>query len=226
VVWDCPRCEQRNTYDRVQVMTTNYRYAIRMTCRGCLMRWDIESHAGPRFQERPEKLRLDREDFARAMAMKATGRRWKAYVMCHQILSRAPWYAPARLEIADYHRSRGELLQAMDHAALAVRQNPFEPELHLFYADLLMEERAVAAARLFYAQALLLDPANDLATKALARIDGPEFTDTDRETFFVSHSDEPAPTRRKKDVSEPLAIVGIPRFEDEHHATIAMQLVD
>jgi radical SAM superfamily enzyme YgiQ (UPF0313 family) len=58
----------------------------------------------------------------------------------------APGESPA------IHRSRGELLQAMDHAALAVRQNPFEPELHLFYADLLVEERAVAAARLFYAR--------------------------------------------------------------------------
>lgn len=227
VVWDCPRCEHRNTYERVQVTATHYRYAMRMTCRGCLMRWDIETQAGPRFHDRPEKQRLDREDFARAMAMKAQGRRWKAVTMCHQILSRFPWYAPARLEIAGYHRDRGELLPALEHAAIAVRQNPFEPEHHVFYADLLMEEGAIGAARLFYEQALSLDAGNEAARAALARIDGPGFTDEARGTFFVSHSDEPVPERRKREVPQPvLAVAGVPRFEDEHHATIALQLVD
>ncbi|MFX7747849.1 hypothetical protein ABTK03_20945, partial [Acinetobacter baumannii] len=68
-------------------------------------------------------------------------------------------------------------------------------ELHVAFADHMIWEGAIGMARLYYRQALRLDPNHAEAQEKLAALDGPAWTDAQRRTYFISYSADAPPQR-------------------------------
>ena len=44
ISWECPRCDHQNDYMGV-ILPPDHGYSLRLTCRNCLSRWDIQNRA-------------------------------------------------------------------------------------------------------------------------------------------------------------------------------------
>ncbi len=194
IAWTCPRCAHDNDYRGVIVSLPEHRHSLRLTCRGCMSRFDIPNEFRIRFEERHLKPELDAR-FAEAMRMKQNGREEEALAVLRDIAAKSVWYHPAHVALGDYHREKGEALRAMRHYASAVQHNPFDPNCHAIYAAAMAEEGAFGLAEAHYRQALALDPGHVAARTGLAALEAAEITPAERERFFVSYSDASPPSR-------------------------------
>lgn len=194
IAWDCPRCAHHNDYRGVILSMPENRHAIRLTCRGCLSRFDIPNETRIRFEERHLKPTLD-ATFAEGMALLAEGKRSEGAKMLHDIARRSVWYYPAHVELGHYYVQKSAPLPAMRHYATAVQHNPYEPYCHVVYADAMLREGAVGMALQHYRQALLLDPDYAAAKTRLAEVEAGEWSEEDRARYFVSYSEGPIPQR-------------------------------
>lgn len=198
VVWDCPRCQHRNVFAEQALTTPDQSIedigSIRTICRCCANRYDLRNPIARDFEQHPDKALADQR-FERAGALASSGEDAAAVTALQEIASAFDWYYPAHLALAERSFRRGQVVKAFEHMHKALTLNPFSVECHRSFADLLMEEGAVAAARMHCRQILILHPGDAGAEAMIARMDGPEFDGARRETFFLSHSDAPPPKR-------------------------------
>lgn len=197
ILWDCPRCGHQNDYMGV-ILPADYSHSLRLTCRSCLSRWDIQNKA----YSLPANI-------SSAATPSASFRRYRRLIVAliekikrrgyrdiaNKVLALALSIIPARLRVGKiYHQ-----VVSPDHVLMsfgaAVGRDPFNPEKHNDFADSLVHVGAFGAARMHYQQALALKPDDERASSGIAYIDGPDVNDAQRVTYFVSWSDDPPPVR-------------------------------
>ena len=193
IVWDCPRCDYRNDFRGVLLTWENY-CSIRFGCRDCGSRFDLHNPAEMAFEDRPTRDE-DARDHAEASDLIAAGQVEAGIAALQELVTRRIWYFPGHVDLGRLYRDRGEKLLALKHFSLALKFYPRRPELHIEFADHMVWERAIGMAKLYYQQALHVDPGNAEALAKLAALDGPQWTDEERGTYFVSYSGKAAPKR-------------------------------
>ena len=194
IAWDCPRCQHHNDYRGVLLNAPEFHNSLRLTCRGCLSRFDIENANRVKFEDHYILTELEAL-FTRAKSLIDAGDRRAAATVLHQIITRGAWYWPAQVELGHHYIAAGERPAAVRHYGAAVQENPYEPQCHVIFADLMVQERAIGLALLHYRQALLLDPENAEATRKLAALEAGNWSEEERATYFISYSQTPPPRR-------------------------------
>jgi anaerobic magnesium-protoporphyrin IX monomethyl ester cyclase len=191
--WDCPRCNHHNTY-RECIVGENYFDYIRMSCRGCMSRFDIPNKA---YGGQANLLPIDEieREFSKVLALEEDGKVADAVALGREANAKARGYVEGYVILARLYRRLGDLKEWINWSARAVVNDPFNPTRHLAFAEALQAAGSIGGARLHLDQALMLDPGNETAQERLCVIDGPAFSEQDRETFFVSFSDDPPPYR-------------------------------
>ena len=207
IVWDCPRCKHTNNYKQC-VLRPDHRYFIRVFCRECYSRWDIEN---------------------KAFGMPSQSVALESSQQNQMVSNSAPTDGGVILETEDIYSSNdGDILRQWTKRNRAVQyiyekecdpqmeirragrdlqEDLFNPERHLRFANALREVRAFGAARLHYQQAIDIChtgfvQANSTEVfpsfkyrKFLNKLmSDPEYLKYS-ETYFVSYSDDPPPHR-------------------------------
>lgn len=190
VAWDCPRCKHHNDYRGVLLNSSEFHNSLRLTCRCCLSRFDVENAVRNKFEDRFIRAELDAL-FAQAKDLAGEE---KAAAL-HEIIARGAWYWPAQVELGHHYLKVGNRPAAVRHYGAAVQSNPYEPRCHVVFADFLVKERAIGLAGLHYRQALLLQPENAEASAKLAEMEAGNRTEKERASYFVSYSEMPPPRR-------------------------------
>ncbi len=198
IVWDCPRCDHRNDYLGV-VLPPGEGITMRLTCRDCFSRWDIRNMA---YRPKPNVLSDARciAEFHRAAALIRDGACLDAVDLLESLVRKdqAFNFNVARVLLGEAYRRLGDMERMVKNLGFSLRVEPVDPDLHCRYADALCLVGAYGAARLHYAQALMLDPDNTKASEGVAFIDGPEVSERQRATYYVSWSDDPPPSRKRQ----------------------------
>lgn len=194
IVWSCPKCTHQNDYLGV-VLPPDSGHSIRLTCRECNVRWDVENKANTLVPNAID----DATCTSKLLQAEALFEQVK-YKECHdltnELLSLAPNFIPARLLMGAFYRRVGPPEHMLKSFGAALGATPFDSERHNDFADALREIGAFGAARMHYEQAISLRPGDERAAAGIAFIDGPEVSDQQRATYFVSWSDDPPPQRR------------------------------
>lgn len=210
IAWDCPRCEHQNELKNFQVHPLHDYYSIRMTCRSCHARFDVRNPNQNPFEGRPSSAE-DAAVFKQAQEALAAGRKDEAVAILEDLTTRRVWHYPGHLLLSQIAKESGDALSAMKHIKNALFRYPFEPALHVAFADQMMNEGALGMAKLHYDQALILDPNHPGVQEKLADLASSKWTDEQRRTYFVSYSEKSAPVR----LGESSEVKGLRRNEIE-----------
>ncbi|WP_109105511.1 radical SAM protein [Azospirillum sp. TSO35-2] len=200
IAWDCPRCQHHNDYRGVLLNASEFKNSLRLTCRGCLSRFDIENANRVKFEDHYVLAELDGL-FAQAKSLIDAGDQKAAVAALQQIITRGSWYWPAQTELGRHYAAAGDRPMAVRHYGAAVQENPYEPQCHVLFADLMVQERSIGLALLHYRQALLLDPENAEAARKLAALEAEGWTEKEYATYCTSYSETPPPRRLENEVS-------------------------
>jgi radical SAM superfamily enzyme YgiQ (UPF0313 family) len=180
IEWICPRCDHQNDYRGV--VAPRRGRSLRLTCRECLARWDVENRAHHRSKNDPVRPWQRRLAEARRLADRLVKR---GRAMRHRIIG----------------ITQGEFIRV----ARGLKRRPFDPDRHRDFADVLVQVGAHGAARMHCQQALVLNPGDARARARLSYIDGPSVSDAPRGTYFVSWSDAPPPERKERPMAAQVA---------------------
>lgn len=151
IIWDCPRCDHRNVFDRVRADWSYHAKKFTFSCRECFSRFDLPNFAQPGLLDR-EADRL----YAEISRLRETGQHQQSLELLADLANRpavggrvSDAVARARSELG---RAKLELghppAQALESMEIAVLDRPFEPMFHLSLAMGLMAEGSLDAARL------------------------------------------------------------------------------
>ena len=172
IVWSCPRCTHVNQYDQC-VLRPDHGKSIRVFCRSCRSRWDIQNHVA-----------------YGKVAEGGVGALWGLFGKAKSAAQ--PYTFEKQQDPVDELRKSG----------LAVADDPFDPARHIRFADSLAAVGALGAARLHYEQAVSLVPqSRAYADKLAALWRRPDYPAKAETTYFISFSDAPAPYRKSREVA-------------------------
>ena len=194
ILWDCPRCGSENDYHGV-VLPPHHDHALRLTCRSCEARWDVENKAY-RLPENSIDDATCQATLAKAQALFDQENYGECHAVANPLMGQAPSFIPARLLMGEFYRRVGPPEHMVRSFGSALGIDPLNPDRHCDFAEALIEIGAYGAARLHYEQALNLSSGHEVAAAGLAHVDGPDVSDAQRQMYFVSWSDEPAPVRK------------------------------
>ena len=194
IVWGCPNCGHRNDYLGI-ILPPDHGHSLRLTCRDCLSRWDVENKA---YRLPANTINDARRSYLRmAMVLYEKIKQGKYRDIANKLLSLALSLFPTRFRAGKLTRKITTPEHMLKSIGVALGRAPFNPERHNDFADALVEIGAYGAARMHYQQALALAPGDERALAGIAFMDGAEVSDGQRATYFVSWSDDPPPARKK-----------------------------
>jgi anaerobic magnesium-protoporphyrin IX monomethyl ester cyclase len=196
IVWDCPNCGRRNDYLGV-ILPPENRPSLRLTCRDCLSRWDIENKAY-RLPNNEINEETCISQLKVAEALFEAGKYKECHDTANELLGLAPAFIPARLLMAMFYRRLGPPEHMLKSYGAALGVNPFDSQRHNDFADALADIGAYGAARMHYQQALALSSEDERAKAGIELIDSDQISDEQRETYFISWSDDPPPRTKRK----------------------------
>lgn len=200
ILWGCPRCGHQNDYMGV-ILPPDQSHSLRLTCRNCLSRWDIQNKAYS-LTANVSSAAVPRTSFMRLRKMivalidKIKQRKYRD--ITNKVLSLGLSFLPARLRKGELYYQVTPSEHVLRSFGAAVGRDPFNPEKHNDFADSLVNVGAFGAARMHYQQAIALKPDDVRAPSGIAYIDGPDVNDEQRATYFVSWSDDPPPARHER----------------------------
>lgn len=194
IVWDCPNCNHQNDYLGV-VLPSDTGHSIRLTCRECGARSDVENKV---YRQTEHTVHSPRRRTYRHLVGKLVEkvRQGKYREISNKGLSLVLARMPLRLGMQDMARQIVSTESLLKSLGSALCLDPFNAERHNALAETLCEIGAHGAARMHYQQALMLQPGNRTATAGIAFIDSPQVSEQQRSTYFVSWSDDLPPHRR------------------------------
>jgi anaerobic magnesium-protoporphyrin IX monomethyl ester cyclase len=190
IVWDCPRCKHQNDYLGI-VLPPDHSHTIRLTCRKCLARWDVENRAYRLPANTINDARRSYLRLGRVLLQKVRQRKYRD--IADKLISVGLTLIPTRLRAGRLSRSLASPEHRLKALGATLARVPFDSERHNDFADALVEVRAFGAARMHYEQALALKPGDERASSGISLIDGPRISDRQRATYFVSWSDDRRP---------------------------------
>jgi radical SAM superfamily enzyme YgiQ (UPF0313 family) len=161
VGWTCPECGHANVCENLALGHALDPPALRMTCKGCFGRFSIVNQA-KRFRHEPE---IDAA-VAEAEMLRKAGRIEAAANACLAVMRK---HLPARIanfgsaswirgavEMGALFRELGRTKEAIYLLSHALAANPWDPRHHLEFANALVAEGSLDAARCHIEQAALL----------------------------------------------------------------------
>jgi len=161
IAWTCPDCGEDNVYARTPVDNVEDFQALRLTCRGCLGRYDIENMARPYWHDEACE-----RDYAEAIRLRESGNVTEAFSRLTAVAERSFAFAgnnaPDAVIRAAFDAgvlALGPLkdpVRAADLLGRALLRRAFDPRYHLMYALALVSAGEAGAA------AMHLDQANRL----------------------------------------------------------------
>jgi anaerobic magnesium-protoporphyrin IX monomethyl ester cyclase len=201
ISWECPECATHNHYHNT-IMPAGTGISTRLTCRECLMRWDIENKAHftshSELNDAGNRSRMKRREYHRlagVLVQKIKEGKYREIIRKTFTTSMNAMPNRVKQQMIEQYVSADIALKSVGNALV---NDPFNPEIHNDFADILMGIGAIGAARLHFDQVLTyLDSSDERAAAGLARIDSPEITDEQRQVYFVSWSDAPPPARKQ-----------------------------
>jgi radical SAM superfamily enzyme YgiQ (UPF0313 family) len=161
VTWECPRCGHRNLYRHVRTDQAEEFQALRLTCRGCLARFQVPNLA------RQIWIDPELEDAHEAAARRcAEGDTVAAAVAYQRILDRSfggqrfdrpRAFIRAAFDLGNLVLETGRFPQkAVWNLGQALFRSAFDPACHLAFAKALLAEGCPSAALMHFEQVLLL----------------------------------------------------------------------
>jgi len=176
--WVCPDCQTENRYRDVLLDSPFDHFAIRLTCRHCYARSDIQNLAQPLWRDDALEAKLKKADAVRNKAI-ASGNftLLREAIELYRDIALEP-YHPGQANrpeaviqaSATLARIYEKLNQNIDDAVgfylKAVTYRPFDPELHYAFALVLATQGLNGAAKLHATQARTLVAPNDAANHA------------------------------------------------------------
>jgi radical SAM superfamily enzyme YgiQ (UPF0313 family) len=195
IIWDCPHCGRNNDYLGVALPPEN-NCSLRLTCRNCFSRWDIENKA---YRLPEDKINHETcvSNLRVAEALFEKGKFKKCHDMTNELLGLAPSFVPARLLMGKFYRKLGPAEDMLKSFGAALGTDPFNSARHNDFADALIEVGAYGAARMHYQQALALKKGDERASEGIALIDSDKINNKQRSTYFVCWPDVPLQERKK-----------------------------
>lgn len=197
ISWDCPRCGHQNDYMGV-ILPPDHSHSLRLTCRNCLSRWDIQNKAyssHTNISSNTSRYSFRRyQNLAARLIGKIKQRKYRD--TANKVLALALSYVPARLRMGKMYHQVTPPEHVLRSFGAALGRDPYNSERHNDFAKALANVGAFGAARMHYQQALTLNPGDVKALSGITHIDSPEVSDKQRETYFVSWSDDSPPARR------------------------------
>ena len=201
IVWDCPNCSHQNDYLGV-VLPPDSGHSIRLTCRECATRWDVENRAyKPPENTITNSRRRTYLRLTKALFKKIRQRKYRE--IADKLLTVVIARVPRPLRTMELSRKLTPTEHVLKSLGSALGADPFNPERHDDFADALCEIGAFGAARMHYQQALALKPDDERAAAGIAFIDSPRVSEQQRAAYFISWSDEPAPARHEISATSP-----------------------
>lgn len=206
IVWGCPNCNHQNDYLGV-VLPPDTGHSIRLTCRECRTRWDVQNMAyrktadaahnpGRRSYRHLVKRLLEK---VRQGKYREIGRKGLSLILAR---------LPQRFGVQDAVHQIASAEFVLKTLGSTLCGDPFCADRHCDFAEALQESGAHGAARMHYLQALALQPSNERATVGIAFIDSSQVSKQQRTTYFISWSDASPPQRRNHDVLQLTTVKG------------------
>jgi hypothetical protein len=194
IIWDCPECQHTNEYLGV-VLPPDHSHTLRLTCRNCLSRWDIENKAhNIATNATSASARTSLRRITKALFDKIRQGQYRDIV--NKALALLLSFIPGKFRKGKLYEQITPPKHLFRSFAAALGRAPLNPEKHNDFADILVKVGAHGAARMHYQQALALDHDNARAKSGLSHVDGPQVSDLQRATYFISWSDAPPPARK------------------------------
>jgi len=211
--WTCPDCGTANEYRNVLLDSPFDHFAIRLTCRSCYSRLDIENLARPLWRDDALEAKCDEADRLRNQAVQ-TGNfdLLRQAIGLYRDVALAPFH-PAETSrpeaVVRASESLGFIYDKLDNGAEdalgfylnAVTYRPFDPTLHFRFAQSLATQGLDGAALLHANQAKSLispdDPQNQSFIAGLeAFITSLKQTGASQPTYFPSEAHETSEAKR------------------------------
>jgi len=158
IAWTCPDCHTGNVYERTPLDNVEDFQALRLTCRGCMGRYDVENRARPYWHDEACE-----RDYAEAIRLRDSGNVADAFARLSAIAERtfpgAGNNAPDAAIRAAFDAgvlALGPLkdpVRATDLLGRALLRRAFDPNYHLMYALALVSSGEVDAAAMHRDQA-------------------------------------------------------------------------
>ena len=176
--WVCPDCQTENRYRDVLLDSPHDHFAIRLTCRHCYARSDIQNLAQPLWHDDVLEIKLKKADAIRNEALASRNfERLREAIELYREIAQEPYHPghPSRPEAVIqaaatlariYEKMNQNIDEAVGFYLMAVTYRPFDPELHFAFAQILATRGLNGAAKLHATQARNLVAPNDPANHA------------------------------------------------------------
>jgi tetratricopeptide (TPR) repeat protein len=156
-LWICSTCKAENEYENFFI-PQDCKNSIRMTCRSCRERFDIENVPYRNAIASKEVPREALTLLEHAEMANKLGRYAEAHDFANRALRKCDYFVEARLFMARFYEVHGPEEHMIRSYGAAVAFDPYRADLHYLYAKALSSIGLDGGALLFLDQAIYLDP--------------------------------------------------------------------
>jgi anaerobic magnesium-protoporphyrin IX monomethyl ester cyclase len=193
--WICSTCNFENEYRNFYIPQDS-KNSIRMTCRSCRERFDIENvpYRSANFNKeipREANIFLERAELAYKM-----GKFSQAHDFANSALRLCDHFIEARLFLARFYETHGPLEHMLRSYGAAVAFDPYNSDYHLYYAKALSSAGMDGGALLFLDQSLILNPLNEKSKALKLELLNKDPANSTLDKYFRSWSDSLPPQRK------------------------------
>ena len=183
ISWECPRCEETNTYRNVYFDNTENFQSVRLTCRHCLSRFDIQNLARSPWTDAEIEEWCAQADALKARGVASRNGRYvreaaelykraveKNYPL--SLTDRPDAFVHAATQLADIFKAvpdEGDDLTYYYSGEALIRKG-FDPQFHFFFAQSLINNGMTGAALAHLEQALMLIPEEAQGNEGLVAV--------------------------------------------------------
>jgi tetratricopeptide (TPR) repeat protein len=155
--WICSTCKAENEYENFFI-PQDCKNSIRMTCRSCRERFDIENVPYRNAIASKEVPREALTLLEHAEMANKLGRYAQAHDLANSALRKCDYFVEARLFMARFYEVHGPEEHMIRSYGAAVAFDPYRADLHYLYAKALSSIGLDGGALLFLDQAIYLNP--------------------------------------------------------------------
>lgn len=192
--WVCGTCSSENKYENF-IIPQDCKHTIRMTCRSCGERFDVENKPFRALHDAREVKAEARKLLEQAIGLNKLGRFQEAHDHANRALGMGDHFIDARLFLAEFYDVHGPQEHCLRSYGSAVSTDPFRADLHFVYARALHKLRLNGGALLHIDQAISLSPNYGDAQALKHKILSAHQSDSSLGHYFGSWSDDPPPSR-------------------------------
>lgn len=164
IEWECPRCNHHNDFHNVTVDTPNAFQTLRMACRDCFTRFDIQNLARPTITEEvSDRMHQEATELqAQGKLQDAAEKYWEILNMEYPGMTRdrPRAYVKAAFDFGNMNLQYQRFDKAVKLYGIAVSRQSYDPAYHMAFAIALLADKSPNAAKLHYDTAQRLQAVN------------------------------------------------------------------